>query len=71
MLKWLPSLLANDGFLKLKSEGINEKVHMLTIEMSQPYSNSALRKVTLVLIHHGQVNIGKSSDKYLGLSDKP
>ena len=47
------------------------KVHMLTLEMPQPYSNSALRRVTLVLIHHGQVNIGKSSDKYLCLSDKP
>ena len=46
-------------------------VHMLTIEMSQPYFNSALRRVTLVLIYCVQVNTGISSDKYLGLSDKP
>lgn len=44
---------------------------MLTIEMSQPYFNSALRRVTLVLIYCVQVNTGISSDKYLGLSDKP
>lgn len=47
------------------------KVPMLTIEMSQPYFISALRTVTLMLIHHEQVNIGISSDKYLGLIDKP
>lgn len=56
-------LITNDGILKPKSEGIHASSYAEYRNVTTLFQHLALRRVT-VLIHHGQMTIGISSEKY-------